>query len=185
MNKQKLEMPLDENGKPYWIPIVFKNRDALIGYASATHDMISIFNLNYDGSVSDVMGSDKFTDVTKTGQRLSEMSEAEVKKHIENQITNELDRLNYMDETGQSGLFNEYFLTCDCTCGNFIAFKEPADIPHDNMACDLCGKLIILYTGVDDDSIEYDGDVRDYVKLTQEVINESDVLNLDDERSDE
>jgi len=159
--------PLDENGNPYYVPIVVKNKDTLVGYLDGVaytqmiSDMIfkslkipiSIngFDLNLDSS--------KFNDVLPDGTRAGDLSDSELKNIINSKIK---DKQDFEDSRNTNPENNENildptFLSIDCTnCGGYYAFKTVDEIPKENFSCGICGRVLIQYTNLDDSEYKYD-----------------------------
>lgn len=140
--------------RPDFVPLVVKNRDFLIGYLDA------LFGFELGDAKTDAIlkhSSVKFTDILPDGQRRRNML-------VEDIITAMIDyrmKMNVVeDPESYSELTeeDEYFLELNCQCGNYVAFKTEADVPHHTHKCDLCGKILIDYTHSDDKDFAYDGD---------------------------
>lgn len=172
----KYEAPLDENGKPYWVPVVVKNRDYLIGHIDSSLLSTDVSTLNpqiFKASLS----SDRFNDILQNGKRAGKISKSELKEHIKELIINDdaVDGLragSYSEFS--SDALSEYFFDIECTCGNYIAFNNALEIPSDNLSCDMCERIMLEYTGHDDDDYIYDGTYVDMVGVVNEIQDELD-----------
>ena len=156
--------PLDDEGKPYYVPVVAKNRDYLVGYINGMETSKSLLSeifeqmgLDMDLDLVEViLDSTRFNDVLETGQRESEMTDDELKEYIysvvEN-VTTQIDSDNVENNVGY-----DQVLSVECTCGlGFYSWDSIVNIPHESVKCSNCGRYVIHYTGVDDYFYEFDG----------------------------
>lgn len=155
--------PLRDN-KPYWIPIVCKNKDYLIGFLNGKLlveytliDVLKQFNINFDFENLDLfLDSSRFNDVMEDGRREHELSDKEKKnlfiKIFKNKI-NDISKNHIDDNTHYKDV-----LRIECKCGlGFYGWKEFKDIPSEQFRCSECDRVLIDYTENDDFNYEFDG----------------------------
>ena len=174
--------PTDYNNKPYWVPIVMKNKDSLVGYLNGMNLVTDQLGVEPEGFYA-ILSSERFNDVLRDGRRGGDVNDFDFKEYIRNMMLEDVDRLNMRDEhEGCSPLILiDYYLPLSCTCGNFFGFKEAVDIPDKQMKCDMCNHIVIDYTNKDDDDFGYDGIdhlERDIDEMIDDVRDE---LHLDEE----
>lgn len=149
--------PKDEKGNPLWVPIVIKNRDQLIGFIDGVNMTASIYNIDRE-SMFYTLSSERFNDTIQDGTKLRNMSNTEFLNHAKDVIENGYYRLSAKESRDNSGTsLNDFCLTLECACGNFIGFKDYDKIPNEDMNCDICGRKVIQYTNDEDDCYVYDG----------------------------
>jgi len=132
--------------KPYWLPIVARDKSHLIGHLNGMNMIMAFIKENMEEDVGDFrmdifLDSSRFTDIIdEKGTHALKMSKDEIEKSKnENKPENER-------ENGGNILEPKY-LELTCTCGNYYTFTDPAEVPEKNLVCDLCGCIIIQYTG--------------------------------------
>ena len=145
----------------YYVPVVVKSRDYLIGFLTALNSLDDI--LKYDETILD---SCRYNDWLPDGSRRRDRSTEEIKE-IMNQ---HFESLNVKENENEESEDN-YFFKVSCSCGNFHGFYHPVEIPHENLKCELCGKILIDYCGYHDYETDYDGDVD---KMTAELQGDED-----------
>lgn len=155
--------PLSSEGKHYWVPIVVKNKDTLVAFTEGVWSAAALLSiedesLSFNYSPSMFLSSDRLIDYTPDGRRLCDMKKNELIEYI----TAKLDNSKYISDHAHEHPdndcdFSDYFLHVSCSCGNFIAYTDPCDIPPDNIECDMCGKTIVEYVHEDDENIMYEG----------------------------
>lgn len=166
----KYEAPKDQNGKPYYVPIVSKNKDVLTGFLDGMWTILSVTDDNRaDFSLS--LGSDRFNDILPDGRRIEDITQAEFKKHIEGIMdkTREKSALSRKHKGFDPDILDEFYLTIDCECGNFYGFRDAKSIPEKDFDCDLCGKKLLNYTGKNDYDYVYDGDPGNVEAIVQKI----------------
>lgn len=138
----------------YYVPVVVKSRDYLIGFLDALDAVSSEFQ--FDFSATD---SQRFNDWLPNNKRRRDLTDEEI---IE--VLKEFDESRSIKEVGIDKVVNEdeieiqpYF-EINCICGNYHSFNTNTEIPREKLECEICGKLLIDYTNVEDDDVEYDGD---------------------------
>jgi hypothetical protein len=147
--------PKDERGNLMWVPIVIKNKDQLIGFIEGVNMTASVYNIDRE-SMFYTLSSERFNDITRDGKRLRDMSNSEFVQHAKGVIEEGFDRINAM-EAADGGDLDDFCLTIQCSCGNFIGYKDYEKIPKTNTLCDICEKTVIQYTNDEDDCYVYDG----------------------------
>jgi len=153
---KRYKNPIDiETGKPYFVPCVIKNRDALIYYIMGVNQCASdiieqlpetsqlktkleIHSLRFNDILPDGKSIHRLT--TKDYDEMErEIKEREEAPHIDNDI-----------------LPDEHFFGIVCShCGNPYVFRSPDEIPEETFFCGLCERVLIDYTGVNDWEFEY------------------------------
>lgn len=189
MESKKIELyepPVNYEGHPYWIPIVMKNKDQLVGFLNSIYMITEQVGLDAESFFS-ALSSERFNDVLRDGRRGSDLTDASFKEYVKELMTEDMKKMDMRDEhEGCSPLIlMDYYLSVSCTCGNFYGFKEVTDIPSHSMRCDMCNRTLIDYTGKDDDEIAYDGTEhlkREVEEIIEEVREE---LSPDKDEDDE
>ena len=74
----KYDPPKDKNQKPYWVPIVAKNKDYLIGFLDGVHIALDMLDASFIG-LQIALGSDRLNDILPDGRRISNLSKTEFK----------------------------------------------------------------------------------------------------------
>ena len=171
------DAPKDNKGNPVWVPLVIKNRDALIGFIDGVNITDSIYNVDRD-SIFYSLSSERFNDITQSGKRLRDMNSAEFVKHAESLIQNGFDRAEAMSADDCD--LNDFVLTVSCSCGNFVGFGGDDSLPENDMHCDLCGRVLIQYTNENDGAFVYDGISGRNNEAIFEVINSLEPVNEED-----
>lgn len=153
-NPKIYKSPLNELGRPYWVPIVTKSKDTLVGFIEGAHAAGSISGIGIiDWSV--LLSSERFCDVTTQDLRLSEMTKREKKEYIKSILLDGAMKSSSRDFAGD--ILSEYYFNVSCLCGGFLGFHSSLEIPDKDLRCNLCNRVIIQYTKKDDDFFEYDG----------------------------
>lgn len=166
--------------RDYFVPIVVKNRDYLVGFLNAL-DAFSLGSSKIDMVLSE--SSAKFNDILPGGLRRRHIS-------IEDQIGIMIDYRMKMsaiedpETLEERELEEDKFLEINCECGNYVSFDSAEDIPHTSLKCDICGKHLIDYTNRNDTDYVYDGNIELHLDFTDvlEMFMEDDG---DDEESEE
>ena len=173
-DETKYIAPKGLDGKPYWVPVVVKSKDYLVGFIDSISVVKQIVdNVEFDALLS-TLASDRFNDVLPSGVRISDMNDVQFKEHIKQLILKDQEKIILRDKNKEfsNDILDDYFHAISCTCGNFIGFKTPFDIPENDMDCDLCGKRLLEYTHKDDDEFIYDGSQRDMESVVVDIMNE-------------
>lgn len=156
----KYKSPINDQGQEYFVPIVTKSKEHLIGYLSAFMYLLDV--LEFPGIIDLNLDSSRFNDVVDDGRRLSTMTKAEIKKMMLSNITQygseEMDKKQKSHPDNKQGILRKSLLEFDCGCGGFYSFNKIDEIPTTDFSCGICGKLLIQYTGHYDVEYEFDGD---------------------------
>ena len=155
--------PLDENKKPYFVPVVTKNKDVLIGHLSGVNtskeifsDILESLKIKMDmKSMNAILDSTRFNDILQDGRRESEMTTDELKEYLLGVVGEMTEKIIHEDERHKVKTKNILELECSCDIG-YYAWENYDDIPEVQFRCSNCGKVLIDYTGVYDHEIEYD-----------------------------
>ena len=177
----KYKAPKNKDGKEYFVPVVTKNKQFLVGYLTAFEYLLYV--LDFDGDVDLNLDSARFNDVIDDGKRISKMSKEEIREILESNAkalsVDEQNKKQKEHPDNKKGVLKDSFLELNCHCGMFYSFKDPAEVPESNFSCGVCERLLIQYTGKDDSAYEFDGDqerIREIEKeYDQEINGESDV----------
>lgn len=157
----KYEAPRDTDGNPYYVPIVAKNKDFLVGYISGLatakdmiKDVLESINIDVDlGPIDVLLDSTRFNDILENGRYESEMTDAEKKDYIFNIVESVSHKLVYKNS---ENFVDNSELKVECSCGlGFYSWEHAVDSPQQNFACHNCGKILIHYTGIYDSDYEY------------------------------
>ena len=152
------------NEKPYWVPIVCKNRDYLIGYLNGVGmrdftytDMLKSINVNLDVDDLDLfLDSSRFNDLMQNGKRERDLSKKEKQELFTVLFKAKMELLNRTHE--ENHIEYDDILSIECECGlGFYAWMDYEDIPHKNFECTECNRMLINYTDVNDYEYEFDG----------------------------
>jgi ribosomal protein S27E len=137
--------------KEYYVPVVVKNRDYLIGFLDAMAAISPIVDVDYTA-----LDSMRFTDVLPDGQRRRNLTPQEIIDSLD--VSDSKNHITEPNQTKELEVDNIPFLEVNCSCGNYIKFEHPSELPKTTRKCELCGNVLIDYTGHDQDDYEYDGD---------------------------
>jgi hypothetical protein len=157
----KYDAPKDIDGHPYYVPVVTKNRDYLMGYISGLDtakdmikDVLASININVDlGAIDVLLDSTRFNDILENGRYESEMTDKEKKDYIFDIVEEVTEKLKH--SSTENNVLDDAKLRVECSCGlGFYFWDEVTDIPKSNFSCHNCGKILIHYTGI------YDGDFK-------------------------
>ena len=138
----------------YYVPVVVKSRDYLVGFLDALEAVGSEYQ--YDFSATD---SQRFNDILPNNQRRRDLTDEQI---IE--VLTQYDESRNVKEVGIEKKVDidfeqeQPYFEVNCSCGNYHAFNHALEIPKDKLECELCGKLLIDYTNVEEEEITYDGD---------------------------
>ena len=161
--KMRYTSPL-RHSKPYWIPIVCKNRDYLIGYLNGIGlieftltDIFKQMKIGFDFDDLDLfLDSSRFNDVMEDGRRECELGEEEKKKLFIELFEHKIKAMS-KEHIENSTKYNDV-LRIECICGlGFYGWKSYDDIPAEQFTCTGCGRVLIDYTGNDDYNYKFDG----------------------------
>jgi len=160
----KYEAPT-KDGKRYWVPVVCKNRDHLIGYLEGMRlmeDLIldSLVQSGIDIDVSTIdlfLDSGRFNDILEDGRRESELTDIDRKNLIQKMVDSK--SLRIQEEHIENDVKDDIsVLNIECSCGyGFYSWNSLEELPNDIFMCQHCGRVMIDYTGYDDVEFDYDG----------------------------
>lgn len=167
-DKKYFNAPLDENNKPYWIPIVIKNKDYLIGFMNAYDLVCDLHGFNRK-EIDISLSSDRFNDILLDGTRMQTLSREELKKKLRILFYS---HINATHQENSADVLSDDFLSVSCTCGMYYSFKDENDIPLEDTKCTTCGKYILMYTNMNDSEFTFDGESGDINKIIKELNNE-------------
>lgn len=139
--------------KEYYVPVVVKNRDYLIGFLDAMSAISPIIDVDYTA-----LDSMRFTDVLPDGQRRRNLTDQEIIDSLS--VTDANNNVLEQAQTKELIVESIPFLEVNCNCGNYLKFEHPSELPKTTRKCELCGNVLIDYTGYDQDDYEYDGDIE-------------------------
>lgn len=140
----------------YYVPAVVKSRDYLVGFLDAVDAIGSNADIDFDFSCID---SQRFNDVLPNDKRRKYLTKVEIES-----IIDEFNEGRFVREVGVEKVVKACiddpppYFEVSCKCGNYHRFSYNSEIPETQMKCEICGRILIDYTGVDDDDIKYDGD---------------------------
>lgn len=158
--------PLSE-GKHYFVPIVIKNKDMLLGIIAgiqASHELTShifksldfpieeIVELNSYDSDNMMIASDRFNDILPDGRIESEMTKSERDAYLKDIIESAYDKM--MCEDNNVALDCALKTSCECGLGHYT-WKTIKDIPSESFSCVECGRVLIDYTNHDEWEYNY------------------------------
>lgn len=162
------------DGKHYYVPIVVKNRDVLLGIISGleysrevmSHVLNSVgvpveelIELNSYDADNIMSASDRFNDILPDGRAESLLTDAEKRSYLENIVKTAYDKLSCDDNSVRL----DCVLKVSCTCGfGHYTWKNRQDIPTESFSCMECGNVLIDYTNHEDWEYEY-CEMSDYI----------------------
>lgn len=161
----KYKAPEIDN-KPYYVPVVVKSKDYLVGYIHAMDiytaifkDCINKIGLDIDVSRFDIcLDSNRFNDILADGKRASECSPREMQEYIKKLIEERMQRTNEEHPDNNNDILKDAILKIDCPCGlGFYVFNKIEEIPETPLKCSNCGRIILDYTDHYDSEFEFDG----------------------------
>ena len=157
--------------REYFVPIVVKNRDFLIGFLSCL-DNFELSTAKFDIILSH--SSAKFNDILPGGLRRRNL---EIEQQIETIVAYRINQCLVEDPDNEEQSEEESpFLEINCECGNYVSFEQE-DIPMHSHKCDMCERYLIEYTNKNDEDFLYDGDIEKHIDFLDVL----DMLNGDDD----
>jgi len=164
--------PPKENGIPYYVPIVAKSKEFLIGYLcgigdgkDVIADVLESIKIDIDlGPIELLLDSNRFNDILVNGKRESEMNDTELRKYIFD-IVEEI-TTKMVNDNEENNIDNDNVLEVECTCGiGYYAWRTYDSIPEYSFRCTNCGKVLIDYCGHYNHEYEFqEGDTNDRQK---------------------
>ncbi len=140
--------------RPYYVPVVAKNRDYLVGFFEMGKIVSNLMEIDYT-----LLDSTKYNDLLPNGKRRREMTLEELKGYLEELENNKTIHEDNPAKIREEEVSDPPFLEIDCVCGNSHRFDVAEQIPRTNLICEVCGKVLIDYTGYEDSDFVYDGDI--------------------------
>lgn len=153
-----------DTDKEYWVPVVVKNKDYLVGYI---HGMNMLQDIVVEGlkqagvdlgglDIDLCLDSTRFNDVLENGVRESELTREQLQEYYENTVKEKFECAQEKHPDNDPKVFGNEFIKVECPCGlGIYTFKRPQSLPETNVKCSICGRTIIDYTGHDDFEYEY------------------------------
>ena len=160
------EPPVYE-GKQQYVPVVSKNVDHLVGYLKGTNSYLSVMSeslaslglddINFDVNNAEFLdlSSGNYNDIMEDGRRESQLSKKEKDEYLEQIIdkASDLVAAKYADKSKDDS--DVLQISCQCDMGHYF-WKNYSDIPKQTFKCDICGRVLIHYTGIDDWEYTFD-----------------------------
>jgi len=169
-DKKYFNSPIDKEGNPYWIPIVIRNKDYLLGFINAYH-FISDLHIIDINDMEIALSSDRFNDVLINGTRIQSLTRQQLKQTIK-KLYFDTPKENHPEN--KENILNDYYLTINCVnCGMFYAFKNENEVPENDFVCSTCDRTLISYINESDDYFTFDGDSGDIDEIVSELNNEN------------
>jgi len=167
----KYENPKDNNGVSYWVPIVVKDKQYLVGFldgvAMTAEQLSSEFNSVLENMECEIeidsfrfdysamgLNSERFTKLLPNGQRCDNFTEEDFIELAEKESEKFIDRVESDNPENENGILDS-FLNLDCpTCGMFYSWDDAKTIPDEDFHCTICDRKLIQYIGYDDEEVE-------------------------------
>jgi hypothetical protein len=163
------EPPIYE-GKQQYVPIVSKNVDQLIGFLRGVNsyldvvteslEMVGLEDVEFDVTNADFLdlSSLNFNDIMEDGRRESTLSKKDKEEYFYNLMENAKQLVMVKYEKTDAKYTDILRLSCRCELGHYFWHKY-SDIPTDTFKCEICGRVLIHYTGHDDWDYEFDENI--------------------------
>jgi len=154
------------NNDPYYVPVVVKSKDYLVGYLHAMnlflailHDCLNRSGLDIDCSNFDMgLDSTRFNDIMIDGRRATSCSIDEIKQYFEDLIEKKVFKYKEEHPDNNPEILDKSVLKIECICGlGFYSFDDISKIPEEPLKCSACGRVILDYTKHFDNEFEFDG----------------------------
>ena len=133
--------------KDYYVPVVVKNRDYLIGFLDAVSAISEEMEVDFTA-----LDSMRMTDVLPSGKRRRDLNPLEIMEDLASSLE------GTVVESTQTAYVEQPYFEVHCECGNYIRFNTPHELPTVTRKCEICNKVMIDYTGHDQDDYDYDGE---------------------------
>ena len=162
----KYKAPTKDN-KPYYVPFVVKSKDYLLGYLHATDILLRLFkeSLKMSGFELNLskldfsLDSSRFNDVLMSGKRVSDCSDAELEQYLKTILEEKMQRVKETHPDNDDKVNEKIILKIECSCGlGYYSYTNVDEIPNTSLKCDVCGRIILDYTGHYDSDFDYDGE---------------------------
>lgn len=140
----------------YYIPVVAKNRDQLVGYISGYRKAIEqsevflgliakrpVSIVKLDDPVAMGLDSFRYNNIRSDGCLESDVDD----------LFSYSDMFASLDDNDEldNDIADVGVLTVECRCGfGIYTFRSTEEIPVDDFCCVECGKKLILYTSIED-----------------------------------
>lgn len=148
--------PPELDGKPYYVPVVVKNKGMLIGYLKGKEivyrvmeviqKIIGIEGIMDTQMFDEYLDSKRFNNIMKNGHRETDYTTEELVEHYTEHFKQKFEKdseRTYEDFK----VFEGDVLTIECTCGlGFYSFKNEEEIPNEDFHCSICQRKLIHYT---------------------------------------
>jgi len=161
-----------ENGTPYYIPIVVKDKQFLIGYLQGMNDgkdlvcdVLRYIDIKANFDITDVMlSSSRFNDMLENGKRESEMNADELREYLFGIVKHTSAKSS--SNSVENNINYDSVLQVECICGlGYYSWATYEDIPDKNFKCTNCGKTLIHYCNHYDYEYTFqEGEVHDRQK---------------------
>jgi len=184
--------PPKKDDKSQWVPVVVKDKDWLVGYISGIQLIESLIadSLQENGIEINLKGIDlcldssRFNDILENGKRESSCSKEEIKNYYRDLIEEKITMVKEKHPDNYD-VFDGCFLEVECSCGlGIYSFKTPQEVPDKQFRCQICGNVIIDYTGYDDEEFDYDGNLNSKAGVIIDELTEDYKEDLDDDDED-
>jgi len=150
------EPPIDDDGNEYYVPVVIKNRDTLVGYINGQEEFKQSMEMAFEFMGTNIslgekyfdygLDSSRFNDIMPDGRRESDLSDDEFADYLQSM---ENEHVAVMESAPSK--YDYSLLKVECTCGfGFYSWEDFDSIPTETFKCHECGKVLIHYTGIDD-----------------------------------
>jgi len=140
----------------YYIPVVVKNKDQLVGYISGYRKAIEqsevflgimakrpVKIVKLDDPVAMGLDSYRYNDLRSDGRLESDIEDLFSYSDMFSSLDDKEELDDDIDDVG--------ILTVECRCGfGIYTFRSSEEIPNDDFCCVECGKKLILYTSIED-----------------------------------
>lgn len=170
-NKKLFNPPLNKDGKPYWIPIVVRDKSYLLGFINAYRFIEKMCEIEIQ-DVDIVTSSDRFNDILTDGTRIHTLTREKLKLKLKELFFKSHEEKHPENNTTA---LEQYYLYVSCVnCGMFYGFKKEHDVPEHDLKCDVCDNVLISYINESDDYFDFDGDPGDIETIVEEINKECD-----------
>jgi len=164
--KKYFNSPLNKDNKPYWIPIVVRNKSFLLGFINAYHVINEMHDIEMNGmEVS--LSSDRFNDILMDGSRMQNLTRSQLKNKLK-EMYFKTHTTKHQENSGN--ILDEYYMSLNCiNCGMFYGFHNETEVPENDFKCDVCDNVLISYINEDDDYFDFEGDIGDVDNIVEEI----------------
>ena len=149
-------LPPIHEGKEQFVPVVCKNVDQLIGFLRGSASMGDSIMPHASMCISELLdiSSSRFNDIMDDGRRESSLSIQELQEYLVSIV----ERCDVLVDSYETDKFeNDDVLRVSCGCGlGYYSWADYKSLPSETTKCDVCGRVIIHYTGHDDCEYTFD-----------------------------